>query len=400
MPAFEGLGLGAEKAAVIFDFGRAYSKCGFAGECGPRCIIPSEVKKPNCSKPLKLYSTNLNDDELYNILVDFIHLMFFRKLLVSPKERRVVVVESVLSTTTRFRNILAKVLFLYFEVPSLFFASSHTVSLFTLGIPSALVLDCGYSETVVLPVYEGVPLLKAWQALPLGSQAIHQYLEAQMKEVGTIKVDQNVEVPLTSVLESVDESVLEDVKVRTCFVTKIERAKAMHAVTGSTPTLPPNVEYPLDGNKILLITGKMRETACEVLFERDAEESSIATLILDALIKCPVDTRRPLAENIVIIGGTSMLPGFKHRLMTELHDIVAMPKYQSQLAINTFKFHTAPAKENCVAWLGGSLFGALDILATRSMGRDQYLKGVPLPDWCSLNNTDDGEDGRNVAAVK
>jgi len=48
-----------------------------------------------------------------------------------------------------------------------------------------------------------------------------------------------------------------------------------------------------------------------------------------------------------------MLRGFKHRLMTELQDLVATPKYRSQLGISTFKFHSPPAKDNCVAWLGG-----------------------------------------------
>lgn len=55
----------------------------------------------------------------------------------------------------------------------------------------------------------------------------------------------------------------------------------------------------------------------------------------------------------MVIGGTSMLPGFKHRLMTELQDLVSTPKYRSQLGINTFKFHSPPAKDNCVGWLGG-----------------------------------------------
>ena len=40
----------------------------------------------------------------------------YRNLLVNPKERRVIVVESILSTTTRFRNILASVFFRHFEV--------------------------------------------------------------------------------------------------------------------------------------------------------------------------------------------------------------------------------------------------------------------------------------------
>ena len=40
----------------------------------------------------------------------------------------------------------------FLQVPSVLFAPSHLVSLLTLGLPSALVLDCGYTETLVLPV--------------------------------------------------------------------------------------------------------------------------------------------------------------------------------------------------------------------------------------------------------
>ena len=75
----------------------------------------------------------------------------FSHLLVNPKERRVVVVESVFCPTT-FRDTLAKVLFDHYEVPSVLFAPSHLAVLFTLGIPSGLVIDVGQKETQVLPV--------------------------------------------------------------------------------------------------------------------------------------------------------------------------------------------------------------------------------------------------------
>ena len=32
------------------------------------------------------------------------------------------------------------------------FAPHHLLALFTLGIPSGLIMDCGYSETMVLPI--------------------------------------------------------------------------------------------------------------------------------------------------------------------------------------------------------------------------------------------------------
>ena len=60
------------------------------------------------------------------------------------------------------------------------------------------------------------------------------------------------------------ELILEDIKVRCCFVTKYERATVIHAVaTGKAeaselPVPPPAIEYPLDGGTILYVDGKLR----------------------------------------------------------------------------------------------------------------------------------------------
>lgn len=69
--------------------------------------------------------------------------------------------------------------------------------------------------------------------------------------------------------------------------------------------------------------------------------------------QCPIDTRKQLAENLVIIGGTSMLPGFLHRLLAEIRYLVEKPKYKKTLGTKNFRIHTPPAKADCVAWLGG-----------------------------------------------
>lgn len=45
------------------------------------------------------------------------------------------------------------------------------------------------------------------------------------------------------------------------------------------------MDYPLDGGSKLLISGKVREVACEVLFEQDREEKSVSTTILDSIIQ-------------------------------------------------------------------------------------------------------------------
>ncbi len=117
---------------------------------------------------------------------------------------------------------------------------------------------------------------------------------------------------------------------------------------------PPPSQQTGTGRGTLLVPGWIRERAAEVLFEGgDVDESSVAEVILDSLLKVcpdipisrhptfpqalrtdklsfthslhnttilyvPVDLRKSFASGIVIVGGTAMLPGFIPRLHAEL----------------------------------------------------------------------------------
>uniref|UniRef100_A0A674AIS8 Actin related protein 10 n=1 Tax=Salmo trutta TaxID=8032 RepID=A0A674AIS8_SALTR len=388
MPLFEGLGSGGEKTAVVIDLGAAYTKCGFAGETGPRFIIPSEIQKPGQQQSIKVVQYNINTEELYSNLKEFIHMLYFRHLLVNPRDRRVVIIESILCPS-HFRETLTKVFFKQFEVPSVLFAPSHLMAIMSLGINSGLVMDCGYTETLVLPVYECIPILPAWEALPLGGKAIHKELDGLLVEQCTVDSDSSTGQSLPTVIGKTPTSET----YLTCFISdlqrglKIQEAKFNLGGTAERPTPPPDVDYPLDGEKILHIKGPIRDSVMEMLFEQDNEEKSVASLVLDALVKCPIDTRKALSENLVIIGGTAMLPGFLHRLLAEIRLLVEKPKYRDALATKSFRLHSPPAKPNCTAWLGGAIFGALqDILGSRSVSRDYYNQTGRIPDWCCLSS--------------
>ncbi len=96
-----------------------------------------------------------------------------------------------------------------------------------------------------------------------------------------------------------------------------------------------------------------------------------------------MDLRRQLADNILIIGGTAMMPGFLHRFNAELIHLAHVSTYVNRLAIKQFHFHSPPAQLNSTAWLGGSIFGALDTLESQSITREKYLENGFLPDWFS-----------------
>ena len=56
--------------------------------------------------------------------------------------------ESIL-TPTEFKETLALVVFDHFDVPSLCFAPSHLLAIYTVGIDTALVIDAGKSKVVM-----------------------------------------------------------------------------------------------------------------------------------------------------------------------------------------------------------------------------------------------------------
>ncbi|KAI0067847.1 actin-domain-containing protein [Artomyces pyxidatus] len=88
--------------------------------------------------------------------------------------------------------------------------------------------------------------------------------------------------------------------------------------------VPPVAQQTGTGKGTLIIPGWVRERGAEVLFEGgDVDEASVAETILDSLLKVPVDLRKTLASSILVIGGTSMLPGFIPRLHSELMRAIA-----------------------------------------------------------------------------
>ncbi len=392
MPFYDGIGVIAEKHAVVLDIGSAYTKVGYAGESSPRAVIKTP---PNL--------TNLDGPSLHDALVDLVHKLYFEILLVNPKDRRVVLLESLIGDN-RLKNELVEVLFNHFEVLSILFAPSHLMPLFGLGLQNGLVLDVGYSSSSVIPVYQGVPMLRSWQALPLGGFAVHERLKREILLRGTAKRGDSEYEKFDLYDIKIPEKTLEDIKVRMCFVTEATRGRQIHqinqdasSVSGLSSFLSksvPPADYNLSGDTVLKIDGQTREGICEVLFEQDEDRLSIPSMILDALLASPIDTRRELAANIIIVGGSTMQLGFKARVFQELDILMKEEHYKEKLKLSEFRLHVPLGQANYACWAGASIFGATDAVSTRSFTRDQYSKEHSVPDWSNLryNSAYNNED--------
>ncbi|XP_033150501.1 actin-related protein 10 [Drosophila busckii] len=373
MPLYESVM--QEKPPIVLDIGNAYTKLGFAAEAHPRKIIPTElvVTKTGETKQLFDYAST---EELYDQLVDFLQIIFFKHLLVSPKERKFVIVENIFGQTI-IRETLARVLFLHFDVSSVLFMPAHLIALSTLAVPTGVVVDIGYTETTVMPVYSGVQIMSAFKDHSYGSSAVHAEIKRQLLATGV------KESLLTS-------SVLEDIKIRTCFVTTFERAQGLASDDESKkPVPPPSVDYGIcDSDAVISVPGSLRESVYEIMFEQNNERDSLPHLILRAILECTLDVRRALVESIFVIGGGAMVMGLQSRLKQELQQLLANDSYYAERFHGElqFKFYQSIGKQNFTAWLGGALCGATDLIQTRSLTKEAYLRHEHVPDWSNLGD--------------
>ncbi|KAF9804427.1 hypothetical protein SFRURICE_014347 [Spodoptera frugiperda] len=361
MALYEGIALIQEKQAVVLDLGTDYTKSpttssftkmsfgecvevvlyvdlrrfGFTGEAAPRCIVRSEFWCPATRRYRRLHDYS-SAAELYDNLVHMLHQLYFRHVLVNPKERKVVVVESLL-TPTLFRETLAK-------VSGVVWADSPRLCALTLGAPAVLVVSIGAKDIEVAAVVHSCVVLHALQSQPLGARAVHAELARLLDEHngGPLQLDD-----------------------QTCFVTTRERAAQW--ATDRPPAAARDVRY---GR--VTVPGRARELAAEVMFQRDHELASLADAVLQCVAACPRDVRRALAAGV----------------LAELLHLLTQPPYCDSLHVREFRFHSAPAPANAVAWLGGAVLGAGEAGAGRVLAREQYAREPRLRDWvCLLDNT-------------
>ena len=83
-------------------------------------------------------------------------------------------------------------------------------------------------------------------------------------------------------------------------------------------------------------------------------------------MKCDVDMNiSALQENILLSGGTALLPGFRERLQNEIISLSASP------AGNKIRV-LAPAERKYSVWIGGSILSSLTTFEQMWISKQEY----------------------------
>jgi len=248
---------------------------------------------------------------------------------------------------------MVQLLFETFNVPACFFASESVASLFATGRTTGLVVSCSDTLTCITPIREGSRIQSAVVNLELGGRNLDGYLSKLLESQGW---------PWCRPLVAND--IIRDIKQKLCYV-------AFDPVEEMKNELKLEKKYELpDGQFISLNTERFQ--CPEILFNPQLVEKNIDSIpkaIYASIMKCDRDIRQRLCNNIVLSGGTTMLPGFVERIKKELKVL-----FSDSIAS---LYIIAPSNRMYLPWLGASSLSVLKSFQCMWISKQEYDETGP-----------------------
>lgn len=241
---------------------------------------------------------------------------------------------------------------------------------------TGIVLDCGDSVTFSTPIYEGYSLPHSVLRSKIGGRDLTNYLQillsqSSCKETKDFFEKQNGFLKLCST----ERKVVIDIKEKLLYIpldyeNEIEKFEDPNVHRDFLNELRYSYKLP-DGsifdNYMLIETERFK--CPELLFQPNLmghKCDGIDKMLYNSIMKCEIEVRKDLYNNVVCAGGTSMIAGLRERLSKELRQLMPTQVSSSIKVIPQSEI----TKYN--VWIGGSILSSLSTFEEMWITKDEY----------------------------